>query len=481
MLICRRPKEGAPLKKCFTLILSVLLAFSAFGPLALADETYPNASYTLTETSIDLSGLPVYVQSCALESIGFESEPDAEGLVQIGAYEDFIKDHTLELRFASENLNTLIYRADNRGIIVKHEDRLIYCAANPARGALDANNTLLSVGAHFEKLNTRGGVILSPDGVYCAFVDCAKISAGRFEYQLILLDIRSGEYFYTQTWNTNVGEENVAGVVSAAFDETGSLLYYITLGNQNEAPYSLYSYSIETGESKLLSNHRENITQSNLLAVGSSLLLTPSSGTGFTDGIVTYTQNPEGIWETEFSALPDDSIDLLRLQASAESELALATLYFNGYQYLTEGTYISVFDTDKTDFSAVRVLIFNEEITECTSVSMGDLEDSVFIADPAAKAIYNACLTPDGKHALIIHDKQPHLANTRRDPHDYSWILLNLETLEIKNIDAPQALNSQFLRDQSPVPNDYPLGINMLSDSLVLINTENGVKLYELR
>jgi len=85
--------------------------------------------------------------------------------------------------------------------------------------------------------------------------------------------------------------------------------------------------------------------------------------------------------------------------------------------------------------------------------------------------LINACLTPDGAHALTVH----------RVGNEFALRLLNLKTLEVKTVEAPETFDGLHASFNTGMSGNYPLGINMLSDTLVVINTSGGVKLYELK
>ena len=131
--------------------------------------------------------------------------------------------------------------------------------------------------------------------------------------------------------------------------------------------------------------------------------------------------------------------------------------------------------TAKKNVPKNRILVFDEEALSCESVTYEEFltgerfTDTMFVLN--YPSLYNACLTPDGTHALTVH----------RVGNEFALRLLNLKTLEVKTVEAPEAFDGLHASFNTGMSGNYPLGVNMLSDTLVVINTSDGVKLYELK
>lgn len=373
-------------------------------------------------------------------------------------------------------MDTIVFEA----LACLRNGKLIIPGPNPNRGAGDPNQMLEEIGSDqaFLHLATSNGLILSPDGRYAAYVNYNNVIMHfEFEYQLIILDVESGEYFYGQTWDVDFFKDDTkcAGVVEAAFDKTSEYLYYITYGDQNEHPCSLYRYTMATGENELLINYEDNVYMPNLTALSPSVLIAPRSSvkTGESHGLMVYADNSTGGWETNEHFLPvsGNTAEILRLQASASSGLALSMVEI---QKNLINAFISVVDTQNNFDGLDRMIVFNEDVTSCEVVSYDDFLNSdrfdvMFMINQPE--LLNAYLTLDGKHALTVH----------RTGSEYVLNLVNLETLEIKNVEFPGRFEGQRAAFDSPMSNSYPLGVNMLSDTLVVINTQKGPRLFVLK
>lgn len=484
----------------FRRISAILLCLCLFMPIASAREAYPNASYTLSEVDFDISDLPVYIQSYMMDHFEYEYECEGsgEGLQPAGTVEELYGDRTFVPLYASENMDTLVCK----GPVFIRDGKVILPVPNPKRSAPDPDGSLefLTYSPALTSLNTSNGLIFSPDGRYAAFVDYIYVMyKSQCNFQLLLFDVEAGEYFMAQAWNTSYAKGNAA-VVGAAFDPGSKYLYYITTGNLNEHRYSLYRYTLATGENILLCNHAEEVYYPNLTVISPSTLIAPmrtpvhnESGVSIVgrSGIMVYTKGLLSGWRCTVHELPVDNscVVLERLDTSPKSGLALGTVYFPEYQYFTfpesmpesipySGMMLSLIDARKNCEGLDSVLLFNEDATMCEVVTYEDfmVSDLYYIntaSDIRIPTVLNARLTPDGEHALAVF--------LRNDTKEIVWRLLNLKTLEIKKVEAPDAINSMSVGYNTSLSISYRSGISMLSDTLVAINTEDGVKLFELK
>ena len=468
-------------------LLALIVLLALLVPAAFGEETYPKASYTLTETSLDLANVSVYAHRDIMEEYGLGTPRTDNKLQHLGLYKDVIGNEPLVPLYASENMDTIVFQS----LACLRNGKLIIPAANPNRGAGDPNRSLerLSRSKSFPLLRTPNGLILSPDGKYAAYVDSYRALVERnYNYQLIILDVESGEYFLGQTWDVKMGKDKkVACVVEAAFDKNSEYLYYVTYGNQNKYRCSLYRYHLATGKNELLLNHPEEVYFPNLTFLSSSRLVAPMAVRDSDEfcGILVYNKKFLRGWEAAAYSIPVNrrTAYVRRLQASAESELALAAVEFNvsysssieSYKPTFVGSMLSVIDIQKDPVGLDRILVFDEEALSCESVTYEEFltgerfTDTKFILN--YPSLYNACLTPDGAHALTVH----------RVGDEFALRLLNLKTLEVKTVEAPEDFDGVFASFNTGMSADYPLGVNMLSDTLVVINTSDGVKLYELK
>lgn len=69
-------------------MLALLLALTILATCAMCEETYPNPSYTLTEMTVDISDMPVYVHRNVMERYGLGAPSTDETLQSIGICKD---------------------------------------------------------------------------------------------------------------------------------------------------------------------------------------------------------------------------------------------------------------------------------------------------------------------------------------------------------------------------------------------------------
>ena len=202
------------------LLLALIFSFCllACAEISASDMVYePGKTYTLTEETIDLTGLKVYAPGYALSELGLTSIESTE-LVEIGAYEDFASSHPLTLRYASDDLSTLMFEIGNReGIMCLREGRLIACFPNFAKGVDDTYGAFAKIAKNPYLLSSQSGMTFSNDGRYALFIDSYKVlTQMRYEYQLIILDVEAGQYYLAYTWPIRItvsqGAECVLGL-----------------------------------------------------------------------------------------------------------------------------------------------------------------------------------------------------------------------------------------------------------------------------
>ncbi len=478
----------AILKALLCAILILSFSLPALAEIKPSDKTYEAGKiYALTEENIDLAGLKVYAPGYALSEIGLASIESTE-LVEIGAYEDFASSYTLTLRYASDDLSTLMFEIGNHeGIMCLRNNRLIACFPNFSRGVEDTYRAFEKFTKNPYLLTSRSGMTFSNDGRYALFLDSYRVlTQMRYEYQLIILDVEAGQYYLAYTWPTKANQD-MECVVGACFDETDEHIYIKAYGKAyGELRNDFLVYDMKTGEMKPLKNHPFWVDYSNVFAlsdgsfVHSFMPMTSSEPCGIVtfrekDGKWVVTANnfhtPSSVLRTQMMDVSKYGQGLMLLNLQFEQPLSEDMSDFNPMPAQLSVLSLPNFSGGTRDLQTL--ILFDETYSSVKRVSLIEYKEQAqkrFAETYTRDIIYNAALSPDGKYALVLIGNQ----------NNPACRIINTETLEISPVVFEEGVIDMKSYYGTAMSADYPVGIQLIANDLVLINTQNGVRLFRI-
>lgn len=477
------------MKTFFRILLFALLILSfscpAFAAIEMSDKTYEaGKTYTLAEEKIDLSGLSVYAPAPALEELGFPAS-DREGLVEIGTYEEIFAEEPLTLKFASDDLSTLMF--DN--MVCLRDGKLIITYPSFTRGAEDTYGVFERVtnSAVFGRAATRSGMTFSDDGRYAVYIDgYSALSMARYDFQLIILDVEAGEWYLGYTWPRKI-TEGAECVVGACFDETNEHIYIKAYGTAYGDRQSFLRYHIATGE-------MEHLNSNNLWSAYANMSRTPDGTyvyelcpikTNQPGGIVEY-KEIDGKWFAIASYFHVSNLvqRVSTLEVNSETGQALMQLTL---AYKPGSADNPDADLPWSSFPAFslpvfkdgvqnlrEIILFNETFTYANRVSVQEYTDYAAQVNASGKSvpmISNAVLSPDGKYAFVVI----------LDNGVASARILNTETLDASVVAFEEGVITTKAAFGNAANADYPVGIQFIANDLIIINTESGIRLFRIR
>ena len=477
------------LMKTFVLLALIFsLCFSACAQISASDITYePRKTYALTEETIDLTGLKVYAPGYALSEIGLTSIESME-LVEIGVYEDFASSCTLTLRYASDDLSTLMFEIGNHeGIMCLRNDRLIACFPNFGKSVEDTYGAFSKIAKNPYLLTSRSGMTFSNDGRYALFLDSYKVlTQMRYEYQLIILDVEAGQYYLAYTWPIK-GNQNMECVVGACFDETDEHIYIKAYGKAyGELRNDFLVYDMKTGEMKPLKNHPFFVDYSNIFAlsdgsfVHSFMPMTSSEPCGIVtfrekDGKWVVTANnfhtPSSVLRTQMMDVSKNGQGLMLLNLQFEQPLSEDMSDFNPMPAQLSVMSLPNFSDGVRDLQ--KLILFDETYSSAKRVSLTEYKEQAqkrFAETKKHDIIYNAALSPDGKYALV-------LIGNLNNP---ACRIINTETLEVSTVTFNEDVFGQKSYYATPMAGDYPVGVQLIANDLLIVSTDSGIRLFRI-
>lgn len=491
------------MKAFFRIALFVLLMLSlvtpAFSAIEGKDKTYSGGrTYALTEEIVRLTGLDVYAPAHALESMGL-TKSDEEGLVKIGTYEEVFGDQPLTLKYASDDLSTLMF--DN--MVCLRNGRLIVTAPSYTRGAEDVYEAFARVmkSERFWDANSRSGMTFSNDGRHALFIDgYTALGQGRYDYQLIILDVEAGEWYLGSSWPRDFMRGGKC-VVGACFDETNEYIYIKAYGmSEFYNPNQFMRYHMESGEMEILRTHELWADYTNMFKTPDGSYVHGMKPLYYhaPAGLVVY-KEIAGEWFAipEFFHMRSELLMIRNLDMKGENgqALALSELYVprplpedfryeNLYSDTRTLTNVLSLPVINDGVHALReFILFDKELTQASRVSMHQLLKSDMFSASACfdyPQIFNAALSPDGKYAFVVFGIQPQFQKYSDENCFYARIL-NTETLEVSCVSFEEGtigMKSAFANVQSA---DYPVGIRFIANDLIIINTDDGIRLFRIR
>ena len=464
------------------LLLALIFSFclSACAEISASDMVYePGKTYTLTEETINLTGLKVYAPGYALSEIGLTSIESTE-LVEIGVYEDFASSHPLTLRYASDDLSTLMFEIGNReGIMCLREGRLIACFPNFAKGVEDTYGAFAKIAKNPYLLSSQSGMTFSNDGRYALFIDSYKVlTQMRYEYQLIILDVEAGQYYLAYTWPIRITvSQGAECVLGACFDETDEHIYIKAYGHvYGNFNNDFLVYDMKTGEMKPIKSHPFFADFSNVFALsdGSFVHSFMPVTSGEPCGVVTFREK-SGTWvmAANHFHMPSSRLRTQIMDVSKNGQgLMLLNLQFEQpMPAQLSALSLPNFSGGVSDLQTL--ILFDEAYSSAKRVSVSEYTDTLSNRFKDAKAhdmIFNAALSPDGKYALV-------LIGSNNAP---SARMINTETLEVSPVAFEEGVFGMQSFYGTPMSGDYPVGIQLIANDLVIISTESGIRLFRI-
>lgn len=397
--------------------------------------------------------------------------------------------------------------------------------ANAARGDGDPYEKLSKLMVYSRDLPAEEGLSWSADGRYVTFSDLKRARFSNQSLDVPVVDTADGEFWLADSYQKNILAEDGGIVYISRFSRAGDYVYYLVYRN---GAYQFRRCTPEGGNREILWEQKNEddpqfslSSMSNLLeAADGSWILSGTTGTGQrkTDMIALIAFSPSGSrWTaTVYPMLIPILLSATRVSASAASGYSVMTLLnLNSQQASMEAAVPSEQDLaiseiinrvnllrvdTKNGFSwdvwCLRRTGGNNTDLEMVSASeylqyvllgvMGSLPDqypegfdareSLIHPNPA---ITNACLSPDGRYALLC-------VNTReRDESSRRMIcllyLLDMETMEIHPVEAPEGTVSETLWTNTAYGRVYRPGISWNPDgTIVLINGNSRIEFFRL-
>lgn len=479
------------MKTFFRILLSALLILSfscpAFAAIEMSDKTYEaGKTYTLAEEKIDLSGLYVYAPAHALEELGFPAS-DQEGLVQVGTYEEIFAEEPLTLKFASDDLSTLMF--DN--MVCLRDGKLIITYPSFTRGVEDTYGVFERVtnSAYFLRSASRSGMTFSSDGRYALYIDgYSALTRAQFDYQLFILDVEAGEWYLGYTWPRKKITEGAEYVVGACFDETNEYIYIKAYGGAYGDIQSLLRYHIET-------ETMEHLNSNNLWSAYGNMFRTPD-GTYVYELSPRQANQPGGLVEYKeiggkWFAVPSYyhvsvrqvNVQNLEVNSKTGQALVLNTIFHSNPDYDALGsvarqTNALSLPVLNDGIHHLRELIwFDQDMNHASRISAQEYiareikGEKKYLNHPI---LINAALSPDGKYAFLIFY---HIGG---DSAFFARIL-NIETLGVSPVSFEEGDIGLKAGFGNAMGADYPVGIRFIANDLIIINTDDGIRLFRIR
>lgn len=488
------------MKSFFRILLSVLLilslSLSVCTAIETSDKTYEAGKpYTLIEEKIDLSGLPVYAPASVADALGFPAG-NQEGLVQIGTYEDIFADQPLTLQYASDDLSTLMFN----GMVCLRNGRLIITYPSYTRGVEDTYGVFERVtnSAYFLRSASRSGMTFSSDGRYALYIDgYSALTRAQFDYQLFILDVEAGEWYLGYTWPRKLSE-GAQCVVGACFDEKNEYIYIKAYGmSYYYNPNQFLRYHMETGEMEHLRTHELWHDYTNMFRTPDGCYVHGMRPMVYhqPSGLVAY-KEIEGNWFAipEYFHMQSQYLYIQNLDMKGENGQALVLSGLNVQSPLPED--IDWYSLNSNIANVQNILslpvinngvhglrefiLFDKELTQAKRVTIRELLESDLFKPTECfdyPRIYNAALSPDGKYAFVIF----RIAEKFATENCFSACILNTETLGVSPVSYEEGdigLKSAF---GSAYNADYPVGIRFIANDLIIINTDDGIRLFRIR
>ncbi len=429
---------------------------------------------------------------------------------------------------------TYLWRTKDALYVVR-DGRALPVKAAPERGVGDPFGTLENTVSMLPRIIPgNNGVSWSPDSRWAVLVNAQyalrRVGYGAASLDLVLLDAETGDVFLAGAYGSNYRNEDFGAVIDAAFDRTGKYVYFVGAKYTSKGVrYGLFRADAATYQTETLSltyypsscaslNEKRNgewLVQGSVeesRAVRDVLRVFSADGK-----VIKRIDLPlEGKWwllklgysaETGYglgygnskTAMATSSV----AQVSAAAELlerhVEPILMFVQTMRLLRVTPEGI-DTahywylrsDSEDGAEVRAVQMEDEavawladVVKKKELSYADEEQKARLTAYAEEldsavimSVMSFCLSPDGHYALLSASG----GKEHRDLNLYRLYLMDLETMEVRPVAAPDGLACPALSFGSAYSQGYPPCMEWNDDGTLLIYDANsrGVQAWRL-
>ncbi len=431
---------------------------------------------------------------------------------------------------------TYLWRTEDALYVVR-DGRALPVKAAPERGVGDPFGTLEETVSLLPRIVPGNeGVSWSPDGRYALMTNVryAVMMAGQTSINLTLLDTETGEVFLAAAYGADFKSDDYGMALQAAFDRTGKYIYYFDMTRKQDgaSPYALKRCDLDGFRSETLStdyypSSRAALAQNrdgNWLAIGSceesrgtrDVLRLYAADSGKT---LQRTDLPlEGKWsllKLDFSADTGYGLGYGNSQTAMQASSAASAgnpaeqlvpargvepilLFVQTMRLLRvtpEGidtAHYWYLRSDSGDGAKVRAVQMEDEavawladVVKKKELSYADEEQKARLKAYAEEmngavvmSVTSFCLSPDGHYALLSASG----GKEHRSLNLYRFYLMDLETMEVRPVAAPEGLAGPALSFSTAYSQDYPPCMEWNADGTLLIYDANsrGVQAWRL-
>lgn len=168
------------------------------------------------------------------------------------------------------------------------------------------------------------------------------------------------------------------------------------------------------------------------------------------------------LFQNTYATAATDDMDTFGMGPRQTQVLSLPIIN-NGVQNLNK---LIWFDADMNSASLISIseYVYNEfELMKASPIEYLD-----------RPILYNAALSPNGEYVFLV------FSHIGRDGN-FSTRIMNTKTLEISPISFEEGLIGVGCSYATPLSNSYPLGVNFITNDLIVINTQDGLKLFKIQ
>lgn len=377
--------------------------------------------------------------------------------------------------------NTVLLRADSIWLAIRG-DTIMPLFKTQERGAADEYGNLAKVMQTHRYASSAGSVAWSRDGRYFTLTD-VKRSLIYMQYytDLFIFDTSTGEAFLGATYENRFSKGNAGTVIQTVFDDTGRYIYYVLYGQIHEYPVSLMRYDMKTGESVLCYNGPEFAAYPNLRFdhMGRLINIKDTRKSDDMSGLNVYTLSPSGWVNAGITSTVPMALGYPKwLDYSSANHHGLL-VRVNRVYGLNLVSVFSMVDNgeglnqlltiDSLDANKAFLVDMTEDHIMAQVEQLPATEGAIASYRHKGVRICNAQLSPDGKYAIILADEDD----------NYRLLLLNMDDLSLRPIECDIGLSLSASFDTA-LSARYPQGINWVSGTKIIMNTDDGIKLIEL-
>lgn len=404
-------------------------------------------------------------------------------------------------------------------VFLFRDGELIPVEDNTEFGSGDPYHQMEKMKSLLPRLPGLNGLSWSDDSRYVTFSEVSMGLFGSF-LSVPVIDTVSEEAWLAESYGGSVSDADFGSVCLSAVSRDGRYVYYVSLKRSDEGPfYCFCRCATGDGSREILCKtpYRDAAgyqldSASNLVetADGSWLLSgLKGMGSGKAEGIALIRFAPTGNeWKADilptmiprmlssarfvYSAAADyglilignkaasqaaeieteDSVQILnRLPAGLSKRVNLIRFHPD------QDILFDVWYMQRTGETAddMKMVSGAEYLGFLQSISLGlpivppaDYSPENELRNPGPM-IYNACLSPDGRHALLAVK-----TNLPGGVSPMELYLLDPETMELRHVESPANVIGEVLAADSPIGYAYRPGIGWNPDGTIVLLTESG-------